>query len=177
MEQLRIELFIFSTLSLWSLASMIYIRQCFFLRRNLLLAGVQLTGVYALNKHCTQLLLNKQDTFKIGLQRILYVVLDSSRHRPKAKSFRLLQHSIIDNILNFSTSFFSMQTNGFFFELLRLQVFQTSAATHGRLLTDQKELLCLSNGAINLSAFLLRKIGSYLQWVQNRRPAHTACCC
>ena len=35
------------------------------------------------------------------------------RHRPKAKSFRLLQHSIID-ILNFSTLFFSTQTNGFF---------------------------------------------------------------
>ena len=111
---MRIELFIFSTLSLWSLASMIYIRQRFFLRRNQLLADVQLTGVYSLNKQCTQLLLNKQDTFKIGLQRILYVVLDSSRHRPKAKSFRLLQHSIIDNTLNFNTLFFSMQTNDFF---------------------------------------------------------------
>lgn len=94
---------------------MIYIRQCFFLRRNQLLAAVQFTGVYSLNKQRSQLLLNKQDTFKIGLQRILYVVLDRTRHRPKAKSFRLLQHSSIDNILNFSTLFFSMQTNGFFF--------------------------------------------------------------
>lgn len=85
---------------------MIYISQCFFLRRNQLLAGLQLTGAYSSNKQSTQLHLNKQDTFKIGLQRILYVVLDSTRHRLKAKSFRLLQHSIIDNILNFSTLFF-----------------------------------------------------------------------
>lgn len=79
-----------------------------------MLAGVQLTGVCSLNKQCTQLLLNKQDTFKTSLQRILYVVLDSTRHRPKARSFRLLQHCIIDNNLNFSALFFSMQTNGFF---------------------------------------------------------------
>lgn len=149
---------------------MIYIRQCFFLRRNQLLAGVQLTGVYSPNKQRTQLLLNKQDTFKIGLQRILYVVLDSTRHTPKAKSFRLLQHSIIDNILNFNILFFPCRLMAFFFsQLLWLQVFQTSAVMHGRLLTDQKELLYLSKGAINLSAFLLRKTGSYPQCVQNRR--------
>lgn len=131
------------------------------------------------NKQNTQALLNEQATLKMGPQRILYVVLDRTRHRPKAKSFRLLQHSIIDNILNFSTSFFffpSMQTNGFFLlffsKLDGLQVFQTSAAMLGRLLTDQKELLCLWNGAITLSAFLLRKNGSYPQRVQKT----THCC-
>lgn len=132
------------------------------------------------NKQRTQALLNEQDTLKMGPQRILYVVLDSTRHRPKAKSFRLLQHSIIDNILNFTTSVFSFlspcRLMAFIFfspKLVRLQVLQTSAAMLGRLLTDQKELLCLWNGAINLSAFSLRNNGSYPQGVQNRRP-HTA---